>query len=419
MQGSFCKRIASYGVICFLIIGITIFSLKYIYVNSPPGYDLNEAVSSFFFLNFIVPLIICAVLLQGCIFFSKTFVRIFCLLGGIYTAIHSIYVLVDIFTVNIFVYSACLIVASLTFSFPKNLGISLACIVVFICFLHHPRFMGSLSESINYSLEISEIVSLVVLMCVFIVFLILLELFVNKYTIAESTVRHLNTVGEKMILINHRLQDLTKNRGEEAIRHDRLRFTRDLHDSCGYAFTNIIAITDGAVSQGAIDSINTQEIFQRIRNQAGKGLKELREVLHLIREIDKFSMESIDTIYQLKTIFEEVAGVQVSIEWGNIRKDYGPVVNQVLTRIIQEAFANSIRHGQATSILIHLWEFPGELSVTITDNGKGARTIIKGIGLAGMEERLSSMGGNLKWSSPEEGGFRLTVTIPFVHIESL
>jgi signal transduction histidine kinase len=418
MKGLFCKKVASYGVIGFLIIGITIFSIKYIYAISPSEYDLNQAVSSLFFLNFIVPLIICAVLLQGCIFFSKMFVRVFCLLGGIYAAIHSIYVLVDVFTVNIFVYSACLIVVCLTFSFPRNLGISLACVVVFIYFLHHPQFMGSLSESTDYSLEISKIVSLVALMCTFISFGILLELFVNKYTIADSTVQHLNTVGEKMALINRRLQDLTKNRGEEAIRHDRLRFTRDLHDSCGYAFTNIIAITDGAVSRGAMDSINTQEIFQRIRNQASKGLKELREVLHLIREIDKLSMKSIDTIYQLKTIFEEVAGVQVSIEWGNIRKDYGPVVNPVLTRIIQEAFANSIRHGQATSILIHLWEFPGELSVTITDNGKGARTIIKGIGLAGMEERLASMGGNLKWSSPEEGGFRLAVTIPFVHIES-
>jgi signal transduction histidine kinase len=279
--------------------------------------------------------------------------------------------------------------------------------------------MGAVSENIKDSVGISETFSFAGLMCTFTALGIFLEFFVNRYIIADSTVRHLNVVGEKMVLINKRLQDLTKNREEEAIRKDRLRFTRDLHDSCGYVFTNIIAITDGAVSSGPMDSINAQEIFQRIRNQAGKGLKELRELLHLIREIDEPYMKSIDTIYQLKIIFEEVAGVQVSIEWGNIKKDYGPVVNLILTRIIQEAFANSIRHGQATGILIHLWEFPEKLSIIITDNGKGATTVIKGIGLAGMEERLASMGGTLEWSLPDEGGFRLMAAIPLVHVEPM
>jgi signal transduction histidine kinase len=114
----------------------------------------------------------------------------------------------------------------------------------------------------------------------------------------------------------------------------------------------------------------------------------------------------------MKSIFQEVTGIRVDIESGNMKFDYGPIINTVLTRIVQEAFTNSIRHGQATRILIHFWEFPDSLTMTVTDNGKGIQQIVKGIGLAGMEERLATVKGTLETFSPEEGGFRLKVTIP-------
>jgi signal transduction histidine kinase len=52
--------------------------------------------------------------------------------------------------------------------------------------------------------------------------------------------------------------------------------------------------------------------------------------------------------------------------------------------------------------------------MTVTDNGIGASVIVKGIGLAGMEERVESIGGNLEVSLPPEGGFRLGITIPLI-----
>jgi signal transduction histidine kinase len=100
-----------------------------------------------------------------------------------------------------------------------------------------------------------------------------------------------------------------------------------------------------------------------------------------------------------------------------MRHDYGHAVNTVLTRIVQEAFTNSVRHGQATRIAIQFWEFPGSLSMIVSDNGIGSRNIVKGIGLAGMEERLAAVGGTMEVSSPEDGGFRLKVDIPLVALE--
>jgi signal transduction histidine kinase len=54
--------------------------------------------------------------------------------------------------------------------------------------------------------------------------------------------------------------------------------------------------------------------------------------------------------------------------------------------------------------------------MTVSDNGRGARQIVKGIGMAGMEERVVAIGGTLRAYSPEDGGFRLNVVIPLVPV---
>ncbi|GHT64299.1 hypothetical protein FACS1894110_03660 [Spirochaetia bacterium] len=135
----------------------------------------------------------------------------------------------------------------------------------------------------------------------------------------------------------------------------------------------------------------------------------------MIRGIQDPSPGSIETIYEMKAILEEVTDIKVSIETGNMKYNHNPDVNRALTRIIQEAFTNSIRHGKASRILINFWEFPDSLEMTVRDNGMGAQNIVKGIGLAGMEERLEKLNGTLEVSSPADGGFCLKVTIPLLN----
>jgi signal transduction histidine kinase len=180
-------------------------------------------------------------------------------------------------------------------------------------------------------------------------------------------------------------------------------------------FTNIIAITDAAISCGFMEMGKTQDTFHLIQNLAREGLKQTRETLHMIRELQSPASVSINTIYEIKAIFEEVTGIKVDIESGNMKHNYGPTINNILTRIVQEAFTNSVRHGQASRIMIQFWEFSSNLSMTVSDNGIGAKSIVKGIGLAGMQERIASVGGTLDAYSPEDGGFRLKITIPLIH----
>ena len=48
----------------------------------------------------------------------------------------------------------------------------------------------------------------------------------------------------------------------------------------------------------------------------------------------------------------------------------------------------------------------------VLDNGSGTKDITKGIGLAGMEERINQINGQIEATNALEGGFKLTVRIP-------
>jgi signal transduction histidine kinase len=244
-----------------------------------------------------------------------------------------------------------------------------------------------------------------------------MNFFYNEYTKSEDTVKHLHSIIAQLTLFNHRLQEYAKNSSEDAIKTDRLRFTSDLHDKSGYFFTIIITLTEAAMSFGQPIPEKVEKALQKIRKQAREGLQQTREILYMIRNIKEPWARSIDTIYQMKLIFEEVTGIKIDIEIGNIKYSYGTAINKVLARILQEAFTNAIRHGKATRIVIQFWEFPDELTMTVTDNGIGAKTVIKSIGLAGMEERLAEIGGNLDVISPIDGGFKIRVRIPINGID--
>jgi len=403
----------------FLVSALVIFTAKYtrIGVVVPLFFDSRQETNrELFYLNFYIPFALCSFALYGCLFSSGFFSRGFFLLTGIAAVIISGYVLNDFLTINLCLYSAYVIMISAVFPPPRNFAVSGLAILLFTICSFHPAFLGPALGLLWFpNPDTAQIVTLIAYLFCLAVKGLCIRVLLDKYMTSEAKVTHLNQVGTKMLLFNHRLQDYVKNMGEEAVKKDRLRFTRDLHDNCGYVFSNIIAVSDAAISCGFMESGKMQETFHLIQNQAREGLTKTRETLYMIRRLQAPESDSIDTIYQMKTIFEEVTGIKVEIESGNMKHDYGPTVNMVVTRIVQEAFTNSVRHGNASRIQIQFWEFPSSLTMTVADNGIGARNIVKGIGLAGMEERLAAVGGTLEVSSPEDGGFRLKIEIPLMN----
>jgi signal transduction histidine kinase len=368
-----------------------------------------------FFATFYASLVICAVSLTV-VFLSHAFlIRGLCLTISLAMAVIGNYIIEDLFTIHFSVYTAHLIIVGTAFSPPKNYCAAAVSLAFFMLCLYHPSFFGLPPDTKGFpSYTTPEITLLLSVSCMITAALIVIAGFSKRYENCRRMADHLNETVTKMTLFNHRLQDYVKNEEAEVVKKDRLRFTSDLHDSCGYVFTNIIAMTDAALSLPtmAADAQKTLEAFSLIQKQARDGLQKTRLILRSIREIQDPEASSVEMIFEMKKIIEEITDITVSIDVGNMKNRDDSRINFALTRIVQEAFTNSVRHGQATKIHISFWEFPETLEMIVRDNGRGSNYIVKGIGLAGMEERLETLGGKLEVYSPEDGGFVLKVVIP-------
>jgi signal transduction histidine kinase len=95
-----------------------------------------------------------------------------------------------------------------------------------------------------------------------------------------------------------------------------------------------------------------------------------------------------------------------------------PEADQAAYRIVQEALTNVSRHAGHACAWVHLYYTPETLSIQVDDDGKGTVTSTgtrppgPGLGLVGMRERVSALGGRLQAGPQDGGGFRVRAELP-------
>jgi signal transduction histidine kinase len=98
-----------------------------------------------------------------------------------------------------------------------------------------------------------------------------------------------------------------------------------------------------------------------------------------------------------------------------------PEVEQGVYRIAQEALENIVRHAQAQHISLSLKRDQGLVRLCIEDDGQGVAGTLdpgrpaeraRGMGIQGMEERASLIGGTLAITGQTGSGTSVTLTVP-------
>jgi signal transduction histidine kinase len=110
------------------------------------------------------------------------------------------------------------------------------------------------------------------------------------------------------------------------------------------------------------------------------------------------------------------------LETDNLERRLPPEIETAVFRSVQEALGNAIRHGRAGEISVVLDVRDGFLNVVVADDGVGFNVQVetggrsgqegRGLGLLGMQERVSSWGGEVKIESEPGRGTRLSIRVP-------
>src|SRR6185503_13554729 len=108
------------------------------------------------------------------------------------------------------------------------------------------------------------------------------------------------------------------------------------------------------------------------------------------------------------------AGLDATLTIEGQRSDVPVAVARTAYRIVQESLTNITRHAAATSASIRIDYRPGALAIQVDDDGRATPEAapVPGVGLLGMRERVTALGGHLRAEPRSEGGFTVRAELP-------
>jgi signal transduction histidine kinase len=222
--------------------------------------------------------------------------------------------------------------------------------------------------------------------------------------------------------VEQRLALLETERDQQAriaVGRERARIARELHDVVAHAVSVIVVQADGAAYAVRRNPELAERAVQTISATGREALTELRRLLGVLRSEDG---RDVDRMPQpgagsLADLAERVRGVGLPVELtvtGEL-DDLPAGVGLGIYRIVQESLTNTYRHAGPSEATVRLAYEPGELRVSVEDDGRGAGSTFAGgtgHGLSGMRQRALALGGTFDAGPRPGGGFRVTATLP-------
>jgi PAS domain S-box-containing protein len=211
------------------------------------------------------------------------------------------------------------------------------------------------------------------------------------------------------------VRDITARvEAEQAVLEERLRLSRELHDSVSQALYGIVLGAETARAMVDRDPSRAGDPLDYVVSLAKTGLAEMRGLIFELRPETVEHEGLADLLQKQADAFAVRHRVQVTTVLCD--EPVGPAkTKEALYRIAQEALHNTVKHAGATAIHLSLQRDGEEIILAVRDNGKGFDTSGSypgHLGLHTMRERAEEVGGVLQIASAAGAGTTISVRTP-------
>jgi signal transduction histidine kinase len=198
---------------------------------------------------------------------------------------------------------------------------------------------------------------------------------------------------------------------------ERKRISRELHDETGQALTSLMVGLK--VLQGTTSLQEVQEKTSQLRAVAAQTLDGVHRLALELRPSVLDDLGLVAAMQRHARDWGKNFGLSVDFQATGLDRRLSPQVETTAYRIVQEALTNVARHADAQNVSV-LLEYRGDSVVCIVeDDGRGfdVRKVLEAkgmrrLGLYGMQERISLVGGKLTVESTAGLGTTVFVEIP-------
>ncbi|NUP39599.1 MAG: sensor histidine kinase [Streptomyces sp.] len=222
--------------------------------------------------------------------------------------------------------------------------------------------------------------------------------------------------GEALRQAERRAEEAERTREETARRRadeERLRIARELHDSLTHQISVIKVQAEVAVHVARKRGEQVPEALLAIQEAGREAARELRATLEALRDDDTAPPRGLDDVPELVER-ARTFGLDATLTIEGQRHDMPAAVGRTVYRIVQESLTNIARHANAATASVRIDCRPDALMVHIDDDGKATPDTAPtpGVGLLGMRERVTALGGRLRAEPRGEGGFTVQAHLP-------
>lgn len=220
-------------------------------------------------------------------------------------------------------------------------------------------------------------------------------------------------VVRQTVALRHRIE-------HEAVLEERQRIAREFHDTLEQELAGLSLRLDAAVAHGTQGKL--MGLIDGSRSLVSRIQTETRNLVSDLRDTSSGSGDLVAALEELVSSHPAEIGPEISLEVADAEGI--PLLPQRtvhhLKMIAREAITNALKHSGADVIEVALLVDDGDLTVHISDNGKGfdAETETTGksghFGCMGIRERCARIDASVQWLSQSGGGTLVIVKLPNV-----
>jgi len=209
----------------------------------------------------------------------------------------------------------------------------------------------------------------------------------------------------------HREQELIR---QAAARDERDRIARELHDVIAHSVSAMVVQISVAEDLVERDPARARGVLDAAAGTGRRALAETGRLLHVIRDSgDELGLTPVPGLADVPALVEEHrrAGLRVELAGDPVVTDLPAALDVSAYRVVAEALTNAERYAADRAVQLELRTDPRQLLIRAANASSGASGAGSGLGLVGVAERVSLLGGTL--STTDDGGrFVLEVRLP-------
>lgn len=200
----------------------------------------------------------------------------------------------------------------------------------------------------------------------------------------------------------------------EAQENDRRAISRELHDEIGQALTGVrveLANLSGQIRMH--DLAGAEAKVKEIKDLVEDSVGVVRNMALLLRPS---MLDDLGLVPALRWQAREVSkrtGLKVKVTAEDVSEELPEEHKTCIYRIVQESLHNCAKHACASTVRVVVRQEPARILLSIQDDGKGFHVEQdRGLGLLGMQERASHLGGAFSIETRPGQGTAISVLLP-------